>query len=297
MVTKLALILSVFYFSLQAQDTSSYPDTSTYPDTSQYPDTSDTMQNQDTTGNPDSSSQYPGTSTEQDTMQYPDTSTNPDTTQNPDTSTNPDTMEGPGSSSYPEPTQYPESSEYPESSGAGDELRSSSEIEEVQGDTIITKDYVDSDGSESPYSAPSGVYMGIGVGVFYNLSENNPAYQAFLARTWGLGDYFALNLIAEGATDFDNSWYVDGNLRIDLYPLPAYTAISPYFGVGAGIGWGTVTNTSEDALGVNLVGTVGLRLFKNLPFGLTLEANVDWLLNHVVDKNPVVLMGRVGIAF
>jgi hemolysin activation/secretion protein len=132
------------------------------------------------------------------------------------------------------------------------------------------------DGTQSPYSVPSGVVLGVGIGAFFNLSEDNPAYQAFFSRIWGLGDYFAVNLIGEGATDFDNSWYVDGNLRFDLYPLPAYTVISPYLGVGAGIGWGTVTNEDEEALGVNLVGTVGFRLFKDLPVGLTFEANVDW---------------------
>jgi hypothetical protein len=46
------------------------------------------------------------------------------------------------------------------------------------------------------------------------------------------------------------------------------------------------------------MGTVGLRLFKDLPVGLTIEANVDWLLNDVVSGSyPVILTGRVGIAF
>jgi hypothetical protein len=304
MITKIAMVLSVICFSLQAQDTSSYPDTSQYPDTSVNPDT---MQNPDSSTIPDSSD-YPGAS-DQDTIDYPDTSTSPDTSQYPDTSVNPDTVPDEGTSSYPEtildeenasypePTRYPEDTVYPESQEASEDLENSSETDEVQGDTIIVEDYVGMDGTQSPYSVPSGVVLGVGIGAFFNLSEDNPAYQAFFSRIWGLGDYFAVNLIGEGATDFDNSWYVDGNLRFDLYPLPAYTVISPYLGVGAGIGWGTVTNEDEEALGVNLVGTVGFRLFKDLPVGLTFEANVDWLLNHVVDGNPVVLMGRVGIAF
>ncbi len=158
--------------------------------------------------------------------------------------------------------------------------------------------FPDGDGAANDYSAPNGAYIGAGIGYLWNLDADNPTYQAFLGRLWGLGDYFALNANAEGATDFDDSWFVAANLGINFYPLPAYTAISPYIGVGAGLGWATATNLDADRLGLNFKGTIGLHILKNLPVGLMLEANVDWLNKDIVNENnPVILTGRLGIFF
>ncbi|HEX2958176.1 MAG TPA: hypothetical protein VHO70_15185 [Chitinispirillaceae bacterium] len=310
MFFKIGMILSLCYLTLLAQDTSGYSDTSTYPDTNSCPDTSGMEDSSNGSSNPDTSnlpdtSQYPDDSSGLKSIEYSDSCDTSDTSVSPDTT---DTTEIPGSTDSYHQMEYsdttdtstvPDTSEYPDSTGSGGEYLNTYD-EEVQStdDTVITSTYIESDGSGGEFNAPSGMYLGVGVGVFYNLSEDNPSFQAVIGRMWGLGDYFAVNLLAEGATDFNNSWYVDGGLRLDLYPLPAYTALSPFFGVGAGIGWGTVSNEDREALGVNLNGTVGLRLLKDWPVGLTIEANVDWLLNKVVsDGNPVVLMGRVGITF
>jgi hypothetical protein len=282
MLFKTGLFLSLCYLTLLAQDSSGTSDTSTYPDTSSYNDSS---------GSSDSSNG----SNSCDTSDSSGRSDSTDTTEIPDTTGSYQQMEY---SDTTDTSTIPDTSEYPDSTESGGEVLNTSDENPVVADTVVTETYIDSDGSGDQYHAPSGMYLGAGVGVFYNLSEDNPAFQAFIGRMWGVGDYFAVNLLAEGSTDFNNSWYVDGGLRLDLYPLPAYTALSPFFGVGAGIGWGTVTNTDQDALGVNLNGTVGLRILKDWPVGLTLEANVDWLLNKVVgNDNPVVLMGRVGITF
>ncbi len=96
--------------------------------------------------------------------------------------------------------------------------------------------YGTGDGSRKNTSAPSGAYLGVGIGYLWNLDANNPAYQAFLGKLWGVGDFFAVNLFAEGATDFDNSWFIDGNLGFQFYPLPGYTVISPYLGIALGLG-------------------------------------------------------------
>lgn len=306
MVFKIGMFLSLCYFALLAQDSSEYPDTSTCPDTSSDQDTSGMYDSSNGSGNPDTStlpdtSQYPDDSSGLESIEYSDTSDTSESSDSVDTTTIPDSTGSYRQMEYSDTSDtstVPDTSQYPDTTDSGAQILNTSDEDLEVEDTVITSTYIESDGSGGQYSAPSGMYVGAGVGVFYNLSEDNPAFQAFIGRMWGIGDYFAVNLLAEGATDFNNSWYVDGGLRFDLYPLPAYTALSPFFGVGAGIGWGTVTNTDDEALGVNLTGTVGLRLLKDWPVGLTLEANVNWLLNKVVaEGNPVVLMGRVGITF
>ncbi len=309
MIFKIGLVLSLCYFTILAQDSSGYPDTSTYPDTSSNPDTSGMYDSSNGSSNPDTStlpdtSQYPDSSGGLNSIEYSDTCDTSDTSGSADTTDTTNIPDSTGSyhqmeySDTTDTSTVPDTTMLPDSSDSSTQLLNTSDDEEVIADTIVTSEYIDSDGSGGEYNAPSGMYLGVGVGVFYNLSQDNPSFQATIARMWGVGNYFGVNLLAEGATDFDNSWYVDGGLRFDFYPLPTYTAISPFFGIGAGIGWGTVTNHDQDALGVNLNGTVGIRLLKNWPVGLTLEANVDWLLNKVVsDGNPVVLMGRVGVTF
>lgn len=308
MMIKLGMILSFCCFTLLAQGSSGNRDTSTYPDTSSRSDTSGMYDSSngsgaDTSTLPDSS-QNPDTSRELKTIGHSDTCDTSDTSGrsgSTDTTTIPDTTGSYHQMEYSDTTDtstVPDTSKHPDSTGSGGEILNTSDENSVVADTVVTETYIDSDGSGKEYRAPSGMYLGAGIGAFYNLRQNNPSYQAFIGRMWSAGNYLGITLEGEGATDFNNSWFVDGVLRFDLYPLPAYTAISPFIGVGAGIGWATVTNLHDDALGVNLNGTVGFRILKNWPVGLTLEANVDWLLNKAVsDGNPVVLTGRVGITF
>jgi hypothetical protein len=201
--------------------------------------------------------------TAQEPPDYPDTSTVPDTSMNPDTSTVPD-----DTSSYPDE----DTTSYDESGAGGD--------------------------GASEQAAPTNTYLGVGIGNLFNLDTDNPTYQAFLGKMWGLGDYVAINLMVEGASNFDDAWWVDGVLSLDLYPLPSYTALSPYIGFGAGLGWVNNTDLEEDGLGLNLIGKVGLRLFKDSPFGFIIEGSAGWLVQDVVGgDNPVILTGRAGIAF
>jgi hypothetical protein len=282
MLFKTGLFLSLCYLTLLAQGGSGTSDSSTIPDTSSYNDSS---------GSSDSSNG----SSSCDTADSSQRSDSTDTTEVPDTTGSYQQMEY---SDTTDTSTIPDTSKYPDSTGSGGQVLNTSDENPVVADTVVTETYIDSDGSGKEYKAPSGMYLGVGIGAFYNLRQDNPAYQAFIGRMWSAGNYLGVTLEGEGATDFHNSWFVDGILRFDLYPLPTYTAISPYVGVGAGIGWATKTNLHEDALGVNLNGTVGLRILKSWPVGLTLEANVDWLLNKVVSSgNPVVLTGRVGITF
>ena len=201
----------------------------------------------------------------------------------------PDTSEVPDTSTYPDTTTDPESTPNPDTS----------EFEDTLGynDTTSFEESMADDGA-GHYGAPNNVYLGVGIGSVFNLETDNPSYQAFLGKNWGLGDYIAFNGMVEGVTDFDNTWFVDAVLSLDLYPLPSYTALSPYIGVGAGVGWATNTDLDQDGFGFNLSGKIGLRLFKNSPFGLIFEANVDWLFNEVInDDYPVVVTGRAGITF
>jgi hypothetical protein len=301
----LGIILSLCCFTLLAQDSSGTSDTSTNPDTGSYNDSSgsngsnpsdtsmlpDTSQNQDTSGGLESI-KYSDTCDTSDSSGHSDST---DTTEIPDTAGSYHQIEYSDTS---DTSTIPDTSKNPDSTGSSGEVLNTSDENPVVADTVVTETYIESDGSGKEYKAPSGMYLGVGIGAFYNLRQDNPAYQAFIGRMWSAGNYLGVTLEGEGATDFHNTWFVDGILRFDLYPLPTYTAISPFIGIGAGIGWATKTNLHDDALGVNLNGTVGLRILKNWPVGLTLEANVDWLLNKVVSSgNPVVLMGRVGITF
>ncbi|HEX3020416.1 MAG TPA: hypothetical protein VHP36_08940 [Chitinispirillaceae bacterium] len=203
----------------------------------------------------------------QQTPDYPDTSNQPDTSMTPDTSTVPD-----------------DTAEYPEDTTTGYNGNGNEES-------------VANDGSNE-HGAPTNVYLGVGIGNIFNLETDNPTYQAFIGKMWGLGDYVSINAMIEGASNFDDAWWVDGVLSLDLYPLPAYTAFSPYIGFGAGLGWVNNSDLDEDGLGLNLSAKVGLRLFKNSPFGFIIEGNASWLVQDIVgDQNPVFVGARAGIAF
>lgn len=203
----------------------------------------------------------------QETPDYPDTSDLPDTSMNPDTSTVPN-----------DTTDYPDE-DTTGYNGTGNE------------------ESVADDGS-AEHGAPTNVYIGVGIGNIFNLGTDNPTYQAFLGKMWGLGDYVSINAMIEGASNFDNAWWVDGVLSLDLYPLPAYTVLSPYVGFGAGLGWVNNSDLDEDGLGLNLSAKVGLRLFKNSPFGFIIEGSADWLVKDIVGgDNPVIISARAGIAF
>lgn len=141
---------------------------------------------------------------------------------------------------------------------------------------------------------PQGVYLGLGIGALQNLDADNPSYQAFIGKLWGLDESFAINSEFEVNTDFDKSYFLDGNLGLNYYPI-SIGLITPYIGAGGGLGWAKVGD--NDALGFNLNGNLGVLLFRDLPWNLIIEGNLDWLLNDVVDDKPAVWSGKIGILF
>lgn len=144
--------------------------------------------------------------------------------------------------------------------------------------------------------APKAVYGGVGIGVLQNLDASEPAYQAFLGKYWSLGEYFALNTAVEAVSDFDQAWYLDGIVGVNYYPFSAgFNSISPYVGGGLGLGW--ATDDGDGDYGLNLSATAGFLLFRGRDIEVMVEGNFDWLSSEIIDGNPAVWTGRIGLLF
>ena len=142
---------------------------------------------------------------------------------------------------------------------------------------------------------PDNYVLGAGTGMLQGVSADDPAYQFFGGRIWGLTDNVGLTTVAEATTDWD-AVLASALVGANFYPLSLAGNVAPYIGAGAGLGYANGGGADND-FGFDASGVLGVLLFQSSPVKLKVETSANFLFRDIAGDMPMTWTGRVGLLF
>jgi len=153
--------------------------------------------------------------------------------------------------------------------------------------------YENGDGS---VQAPDKFFIGAGPGVLDNIQATDWSVQFYGGKQWAMNNYISPKAVLEATTDFSESVLTSALIGANFYPVQK--AISPYVGLGTGVGYAKAAD-DRDVFGLDMAGTFGLLMFRSAGFQVNLETNANFIFRDIGsdDGMPMSFSARVGVLF
>jgi hypothetical protein len=134
--------------------------------------------------------------------------------------------------------------------------------------------------------------FGFGPAWFLNLDTDPQNYNVYAGYMFEPHPHAAIKTLINITSDFKTDVVALADLGANFYVLTS--AVTPY--VGGSLGLGFIRAEKENNAGFTGSGSVGLMLFRTSNVHLNLEFMTTVFLKKINDKNPVLMIARIGIA-
>jgi hypothetical protein len=166
----------------------------------------------------------------------------------------------------------------------------------AQMDTCTSKGSSNGNSYGEGYRIPDAFFIGAGPSVLNNLESERWSVQFFGGKQWAMNKFFAPKAVLEATTDFSESVIGSALVGANVYPIAK--AISPYVGLGTGVGYAKSAN-DRDVFGLDMAGSFGLLMFRGAALEVNLETNANFIFRDITsnDGMPMSFSARVGVLF
>jgi len=134
--------------------------------------------------------------------------------------------------------------------------------------------------------------FGFGPAWFLNLDTDPQNYNFYAGYMFEPHPHAAIKALINVTSDFKTDVVALADLGANFYVLTS--AITPY--VGGSLGLGFIRAERENNAGFTGSGSAGLMLFRTSNVHLNLEFMASVFLKKIYDKNPVLMIVRIGMA-